>query len=85
MRENVRETRATRPVESAEPTLGPSLKALRTAAGMTLEEVCAAAGVGLSYLSRAERNLVKPTDGWIAMVAVAIGKHLAREPVARTG
>lgn len=56
--------------------IGPSLRALRTAADMTLDEVSEAAGVSLSYLSRAENDLVTPTAGWVQLVAVAIGDHL---------
>lgn len=56
---------------------GPALKALRHAAGLTLEEVAEQAGVSLSYLSRAENNKVTPTAGWVQLVTVAIGDHLA--------
>lgn len=55
---------------------GGALKALRTAAGMTLEQVSDAAGVSLSYLSRAENDQVTPTAGWVQLVAVAIGNHI---------
>lgn len=44
---------------------------------MTLEDVSESAGVSLSYLSRAENDLVTPTANWIQIVAVAIGNHLA--------
>lgn len=55
---------------------GGALKALRLAAGMTLDEVSDAAGVSLSYLSRAENDQVTPTAGWVQLVAVAIGNHI---------
>lgn len=55
---------------------GGALKALRNAAGMTLEQVSDAAGVSLSYLSRAENDQVTPTAGWVQLVAVAIGNHI---------
>lgn len=58
---------------------GPALRALRTAANLTLEEVSEAAGVSPSYLSRAENNQVTPTAGWVQLVAIAIGDHLAKE------
>lgn len=60
----------------APPGFGGALKALRLAAGMTLEDVSDAAGVSLSYLSRAENNQVTPTAGWVQLVAVAIGNHI---------
>jgi len=44
---------------------------------MTLDEVAEAAGVSPSYLSRAENDQVAPTAGWIQLVAVAIGDHIA--------
>lgn len=56
---------------------GAAIRALRVAAGMTLEDVSESAGVSLSYLSRAENDLVTPTANWIQIVAVAIGNHLA--------
>lgn len=56
---------------------GAAIRALRIAAGMTLDEVAEAAGVSPSYLSRAENDLVTPTPNWIQLVALAIGNHLA--------
>jgi transcriptional regulator with XRE-family HTH domain len=56
---------------------GAAIKALRVAAGMTLEDVAEAAGISPSYLSRAENDLVTPTANWIQLVALAIGNHLA--------
>jgi len=57
---------------------GPALRALRTTAGLTLEEVSDRAGVSPSYLSRAENNQVTPTAGWVQLVAVAIGELILR-------
>lgn len=56
---------------------GAALKAIRLAAGMTLQQVADTAGVSLSYLSRVETGQATATDGWISCVAVAIGEHLA--------
>lgn len=56
---------------------GLALRALRSAAGMTLDEVADAAGVSVSYLSRVENGVKVPSDGWVALVAVAIGDRLA--------
>lgn len=60
--------------------LGVALKALRTAAGMTIDDVAEAAGISASYLSRAENEQVSPTASWIQVVAVAIGEHIAQMP-----
>lgn len=54
---------------------GEALRALRKTAGMTLQQVSDAAGVSVSYLSRAETNDVSPTAGWWQMVAIAIGGY----------
>lgn len=61
---------------------GEALKALRDAAGMTIQQVADAAGLSPSYVSRAENNQVTPTAGWWQMVAVAIGRHIAAGRVA---
>lgn len=63
---------------TANPPHGAALRALRQTAGMTLQQVSEAAGVSLSYLSRAETNDVSPTAGWWHLVAVAIGEHLSQ-------
>ncbi len=62
--------------------IGGALKALRVAADMTLEDVAESAGVSQSYLSRAENDLVRPTEGWVKLVAVAIGDRLATKQAA---
>lgn len=64
---------------TANPPHGAALRALRKQAGMTLQQVSDAAGVSLSYLSRAETNEVSPTAGWWQMVAIAIGEHIAQK------
>ncbi len=57
--------------------IGSSLKALRSKAGMSLEEVSEVAGISAVYLAHAEDNLVKPAACWVQLVAVAISEHLA--------
>ena len=59
--------------------LGTALVALRTTAGMTLQEVADVAGISLSYLSRAENGLVTPTAQWVQVVTIAIGGRIARD------
>lgn len=61
---------------------GAQIRALRRAAGLTLDQLSDAAGVSKSYLSRVENGLLVPTDGWISMVALAVGDHLASQSVA---
>ena len=56
--------------------VGAALRALRVAAGMTLEDLADTAGVSASYLSRVENDLVAPSSGWIELVAVAIGERM---------
>lgn len=56
--------------------LGLALAALRQAAGLTVDEVAAAADVSPVYLAAAERGDVTPTAGWCAMVADVIAQEL---------
>lgn len=56
---------------------GAALRAIRLAAGMTLQQVADASGVSLSYLSRVETGQAAATDGWVSLVAIAIGDHMA--------
>jgi predicted transcriptional regulator len=62
--------------------LGLALKALRTAADLTIEQVADMAGISPSYLSRAERGHITPSATWVQVVAVAIGDHLAQKAAA---
>lgn len=63
--------------------IGTALKTLRGVAEMTLDDVAAAAGVSVSYLSRAERGLVTPTPGWVSVVAQSIGERLESQSLQR--
>lgn len=56
---------------------GTALRAIRQAAGMTLQEVADNAGVSVSYLSRVETGQQSATSAWVAMVAIALGDGLA--------
>lgn len=60
-----------------EDRAGDALRALRRAAGMTLQDVADSAGVSLSYLSRVENADVHASWPWTRRVAVAIGTRLA--------
>lgn len=57
---------------------GEALRAIRNAAGMTLQQVSDKAGVSPSYLSRVETGQVTPTANWVELVAVAMGEHMAQ-------
>lgn len=61
------------------PALGTAIRTLRTTAGITLADLAALAGVSQTYVSRVENGHVVPTDKWIALVATAIGEHLAHQ------
>lgn len=62
--------------------LGKALRTLRLGAGLTLEQVSAAAGVSISYLSRVENGDASPTALWFANVATEIGNVLDRQSAA---
>lgn len=49
---------------------------------MTLEQVSAAAGVSISYLSRVENGTVTPTPNWFFNVATEIGARLSKQAAA---
>lgn len=61
---------------------GPALRAIRQAAGMTLQEVADLAGISVSYLSRVETGQQAPSDAWVAAVAIVLGDRLAQPEVA---
>lgn len=58
---------------------GKALRTLRLGAGMTLEQVSAAAGVSISYLSRVETGTVTPTPTWFFTVATELGHRLSAQ------
>lgn len=56
---------------------GVALRTLRRAAGMTLADLAAAAGVSMSYASRVEAGVVLPRPKWVAHVVDVLGRELA--------
>ncbi|TBN56511.1 XRE family transcriptional regulator [Glaciihabitans arcticus] len=69
-----------RPVRTPEPLwrelVGESLRARRLAAGKTLAETAARAGISPQYLSEIERGLKEPSSEMIAAVLGALGTTL---------
>ena len=69
-----------RPVRAPEPLwrelLGASLRARRLAAGRTLVETAARAGLSPQYLSEIERGLKEPSSEMISAVAGALDSSL---------
>lgn len=57
-------------------TPGGALRALRAAAGLTLEQVAQEAGVSHTHLSRVETGAKAASPEWIGAVAEAIAHHL---------
>lgn len=57
-------------------TPGQGLRALRTLARMTLEEVAALAGSGQSYLSQVENGKASPSNAYVAKVSAVIAERL---------
>lgn len=70
------------PITPKSPTVGASIRAVRKAAGMTLQQVCDEAGISLSYLSRVENGEKTPTGNWVQQVFLTIGAHLAIQDAA---
>lgn len=57
-------------------TPGGALRVLRSAAGLTLEQVAQEAGVSHTHLSRVETGAKPASAEWIGAVAEAIARHL---------
>ncbi len=57
-------------------TAGESIRALRQLAGMTLEDVSAAADTSIAYLSKVETGKFVPTKQYVAQVTAAIADRL---------
>jgi predicted transcriptional regulator len=55
---------------------GTALRVLREAAGLTVRDVAALAGVSTGHLSRVETGMRQPSSKWVHAVVSAIGKHL---------
>lgn len=56
--------------------VGSQVRELRRANGMTLQEVAAASGVSVGYLSEIERDLTRIPIGTLSRIAQALGVHL---------
>jgi transcriptional regulator with XRE-family HTH domain len=67
------------PQETIQPTgtVGPPLKQLRTAQGLSLRQLAERAGVTASYLSAVERGKISPTIALLGRVLAALGTDLA--------
>lgn len=63
-------------VRTDDQALGTALRALRKAAGLTLDDVSRSAGISAPYLSNVENGNVSPSADWVRVVAVAIGQRL---------
>lgn len=59
--------------------VGPSLRYLRKAAGLTLVQAADAAGASFAYLSRVETGDATPTPGWVADMTATLGRILAEQ------
>lgn len=57
-------------------TPGEAVRVLRAEAGLTIEQVAAAAGVSPSQISRVETGAKKPSQAWLSVVIEAIAQHL---------
>lgn len=62
--------------QSTAPGPGASLRALRTLAGLTLEDVASQAAVSASYLSKVESGTKEASPVWIGRVSAIIARHL---------
>ena len=58
-------------------TPGEAIRALRSEAGLTLEQVAQEAGVSASHISRVETGAKKASPAWLGVVAEAIARHLS--------
>ncbi len=65
--------RAARPPRSALVSIGPRIRAARTAGGLTLEAVASSAGLTKSFVSRLERDQVSPSVASLVAVCDVVG------------
>lgn len=56
---------------------GAALRVLRTAAGLTLEQVATEAGVSATHLSRVETGAKPATPAYLGVVSEVIARHLS--------
>lgn len=55
--------------EQIQPKIGALIRARRRQLGLTLYEICAAAGISVGYLSQVERDQATPSLGTLAQIA----------------
>lgn len=65
------------PDPDADLELGPRLRGLRTARGLTLRELAERAGVTESFLSQAERGVATPSIASVRRIARGLGLSIA--------
>jgi len=65
------------PDPDADLELGPHLRSLRTARGLTLRELAQRAGVTESFLSQAERGVATPSIASVRRIARGLGLSIA--------
>jgi len=69
--------RVAAPDPDADLELGPHLRSLRTARGLTLRELAQRAGVTESFLSQAERGVATPSIASVRRIARGLGLSIA--------
>ena len=65
--------KATKPPGTALEQLGEDLRGLRRAKGLTLEDLAAASGKSVSFISKIERGLARPSVTTLQELADALG------------
>lgn len=66
-------TQEAKPADSTLQQLGEDLRSLRRAKGLTLEDLAAAAGKSVSFISKIERGLARPSVTTLQELAHALG------------
>lgn len=57
-------------------TLGDEIRQLRKVRGLTLQDLAAATGKSVGFLSQVERNITKPSVGALQDICEALGVHI---------
>lgn len=63
------------------PRVGPALRALRTATGLTLREFAKRAGMDHAFVSRVERDEFRPKASWLEVYLETAGEALAGKAI----
>ena len=77
VRTNLLAAPAASPDPDVDLDLGPRLRSLRTARGLTLRELAQRAGVTESFLSQAERGVATPSIASVRRIARGLGLSIA--------